>query len=303
MESYELLLKEDNSDNYKEFMLDKNDVISPKNVYKVNAMIRSNSSYNQSADVNALPILKNSKSIEDNMVDGNYDDKTTEADKESFKYLGSSAYWFSKLKHFIGNPETEVEISYKTSRNKTEGTNVSLAYVIYKTVCCVDNENSTHLNADNVGRNLLAHRLYNMGIDDLIKKLKEPQYAIIEELSKEINANEKGLFGKRKSNYHVSFASKWCHNACYYMLNDKCKDNFSKVDSVMKDALLIYENELWAKELDFDILKDNSKGKANKKIAQSYYKYIKIIDAVRKSGKSEISRNGLDCLLWYSYKK
>ena len=299
-DSWELLNIEDNVSNYEKYMLkeDKNGrvIISQDNVLRANAMIQSNSSYRRSADSSACPILKRNKTIEDKMCNGDYTDEITEDDKKIFKYLGSSAYWFSLLKEFYKTPKKKTVIikPRNASEHKYE---VSFGYVLYKTICCVDNENSTHLNADGVGRALIAYRLYNIGIDDLVEKLKKPQYAIIEELSKEITDDDENLC-KDKSYYHVSFASKWCHNACYYMLDDKYGDNFAKVDSVMREALLKYQEDALLKypSLNFDILKDN------RKIGKSYGKYIDIIDAVRGSGKDEISRNGLDHLLWYSNK-
>ena len=314
-QSWELLQIEDDEKNYQKYMLeyDNNNgriIINKDNVLRVNAMINSNSTYKEHSKEESLPILKrgDGNEIIDKMSNGDFLDQTyIDNDKEKYKYLGSTKYWFEKLNKLIDKDITEkIEIEYYTSskKNKTKTVDVSLGYVIFKTVCCVDNDNSTHLNSDSIGRRLLAYRIFQMR-DELMNKLKQSNYSIINELSERIKEDEKNILEKGTSNYHISFASKWCHNACYYMLEDKYKDNFSKVDSVVKEALKMFEEDLKVKGLNFDILRDNTKKDnrtSNEKIGENYGEYIKIIDAVRTMSDDPISRNGLDHLLWYSYK-
>lgn len=322
MESYKLLLEEEKPDNYKKYMLDQDNFISLENVYKVNAMIQLNSSYNQSANINACPIIKKNMTIDDNMINGNYytiegnNISILKSDDDNYKYLGSSAFWFSKLKEFIDDTKKEtVKIILKNANGQYD---VSFSYVLYKTICCVDNENSTHLNSDKVGRAFVAKRLF--GIKDQMKAmLQNSNYKIIDYISENEEKIKLNLIdGKqakyKEPKYYVSFASKWCHNACYYMLDDKYKDNFAKVDSVVKKAIKKQYSGFIDKksEKTFTYKKDENDigiekplrflftgNDANQKIGKNYAAYIEVIDIIRGN---IISRNGLDQLLWYSNK-
>ena len=209
--SWKLLNFEDNISNYEKYLLETKDgriIISQDNVLRVNAMIASNSSYRQSANPKSQPKLKkstnnNTYQINDNQqisqgiyyeVLKNGDIKTAPSDDENFNYIGSSAFWFSKLKKFICNPghmRTGVEVEYEQAGKQCSQT-VSLGYVIYKTVCCVDNENSTHLNSDRMGRAWVASKLYDITVNgfngkDIIYVLKcedkDCDYKIINTLS------------------------------------------------------------------------------------------------------------------------
>ena len=87
------------------------------NVAIVEAMIRNDSAYIRSTDVNAAPIHNRRGGV---------------------KYGGSSAYWMTLLKNVLLNHMSDSNYSYEK--------------IIEGAVESVDRENSTHLNADKCGR-------------------------------------------------------------------------------------------------------------------------------------------------------
>jgi len=336
-ESWELLEEEEDREKSQQYELaykNKRIVISQENVWKVNAMLKSNSFYQKSGDPKSEPVLTGKREFKDYYKDasgsfyktndfcGLSEQKITMIcadDNNQYKYLGSSSFWFSKLKGFIYNKCDEC--SYP-----------EVKYIIYKTVCAVDNENSTHLNADGIGRAVLSQRIFEMlKKGELIKNLTNPEkytFKIIRELSAKPEIAENFTPKPKKApRYCLSFATKWCCYACLNMLDTKFSDNFAKVDTVVKKALLEnYEEKLNDKKFDYEgrkesllfLLKDsnkkdpdnpkknkkddkrrNIKETANEKIGKYYKQYLEIIDTVR-DGK--VSRNGLDHLLWYSNK-
>ena len=108
---------------------------------------------------------------------------------------------------------------------------------------------------------------------------------------KEFPDNRKKWFKPREN---TSFASKFCHYACFYVFEgEKEQDNFSIYDDVLETVLPQY----WAF---FDV------GNLTKHSGKFDYKeYSDVIDEIR--GKSSrkgytISRNGFDHLLWYYHK-
>lgn len=226
-----------------EFMLKIEDglvILSQENVAKVEAMIKTDSSYTRGSDIN---------------------------------YKDSSAYLFNKLRteiNIVDNSKRLKDTSYKT---------------IYDVVCAVDRENSTHINADNVGRREISDRILNLTISEFINYLKKTQNL---ELFNIIAAKTSYADG---SNYRTnqSFASKFCHYACFYMFpGENTQDNYSIYDNVLKKVLPLYAKKYAipceTKEL-------------NK---YSYYRMI-VDEIIEKSG-NKISRNGFDHLLWYYHK-
>jgi len=183
----------------------------------------------------------------------------------------SSAYWLSKLKDILINNNTNED--YKT--------------VIEHCVEKIDIENSTHLNADGVGRIEMAERLYKLDSKMLLKYLKEPKqdnYELIRILSEPTHPIDSHKHARRNK----SFASKFCHYACMSFFTGNEQDNFSIFDSILCDAIPLYA--------------DYYNIEISKKFPTSYSEYISVIDQIIQKSGDEISRNGFDHLVWYFHK-
>lgn len=196
--------------------------------------------------------------------DSDYSD-SGRVDKES------SAHWFVELKK---NPKRYEEI-------------------IPKCVESVDKKNSTHLNADGVGRGELSQRIIDYGwksLQNFLKDTKQEKYSLINILSEK--TQPKDLI-KYKARHNFSFATKFCHYACYWIYEGKEEqDNFSIYDSVVSENLKKY-----AQYYGVAVPRKNTKDYA------SYYAaYIDTLDAIIKKSGNAISRNGFDHLLWYYHK-
>lgn len=219
------------------------------NVAIVEAMVRNDSAYRKSSDVNAAPVVdKNGKS----------------------KYGGSSAYWMTRLKQALLDND-EKEYSYSE--------------IITGAVKSVDRENSTHLNADKCGRDEVTKRLIDFDKDELISCLKYPEYKdfkLFKDIAKKTSA-------PKRARTNVSFASKFCHYACFYVFEGtEYQDNYSIWDSILKAVVPLYI-EYYGKD-------------ARRYDLNEYKQYRQAIDDIRIASGIEISRNGLDHLLWYYHK-
>lgn len=229
------------------------------NVAKVEAMVRNDSSYKKSFDVNAGPIKnKNGKEV----------------------YSGSTAYWMTKLKSIIEGKEN----------------NLTYDDIIPKVVRSIDRENSTHLNSDGCGIEVISKRIVDLGKDQLIDSLKEGNLVVFEKIQEKTkpntNPNNNGN-KKYKGRVNTSFASKFCHFACFFLFeDDKLRDKYSIYDNVIVSVLPYYIKKY---------------GVENNKSLKDYSVYCKVIDLIRKKAASTtnttpISRNGFDHLLWYYHK-
>lgn len=179
-------------------------------------------------------------------------------------YAGSTAYWMSQLKEILVD---------KQNTNKFES-------VVAKAVCAVDRENSTHLNADGCGREEITQRIINETPKGLIEKLRAADLGLIGIISAKTMA-------KTKARTNLSFASKFCHYACFYLFEGLPEqDNYSIYDNIVKKALPLYADyyKLTLRSLD------------------DYSAYQKAIDEIIAKSNSGISRNGFDHLLWYYFK-
>lgn len=222
------------------------------NVAIVEAMIRNDSAYILSSNKNAKPVV-------------NKNGKQ--------KYGGSTAYWMSLLKKVLLSNES-TEYSYEE--------------IIEYAVKSVDRENSTHLNADGHGRLAITKRLKKFNREELIECLKNPDYGemkLVKEIAKKTSA-------EKRSRKNISFASKFCHYACFYIFEGTdYQDNYSIYDSILRTVLPLYLDYYKIRE-QYD-LKD-------------YGHYRNAVDAIRKKSGietgTEISRNGFDHLLWYYHK-
>ena len=219
------------------------------NVAIVEAMISNDSAYIHSTDVNASPTYNRNGEI---------------------KYGGSSAYWMTLLKKVLLDGELDGKYSYDE--------------IIKGAVESVDRENSTHLNADKCGRLEITERLCRFNRAELIECLRNPDYdkmKLIQEISKITSAEE-------RARTNLSFASKFCHYACFYVFEGtEYQDNYSIYDGILKAVLPLYLG-YYQIEQSYDL--------------SNYMDYRKAVDSIRKASGIEISRNGFDHLLWYYHK-
>ena len=181
----------------------------------------------------------------------------------SVKYGGSTAYWMTQLKDFL-EQNSQAQFTYEE--------------IISKAVEAVDRENSTHLNADKTGRKEITNRILN--IKNLENKLKNANLDLIETISAKTSA-------KTRARVNFSFASKFCHYACFYLFEGLPEqDNYSIYDNIVKKVLQKYVNYYHLPTRDLD----------------NYREYQETIDEIIAQSKSHISRNGFDHLLWYYFK-
>ena len=232
--------------NYKNRTLAK---LTRDNVAIVEAMIRNDSAYIRSTDVNAKPTYNR---------------------KYNIKYGGSSAFWMTLLKQALLSDQTDHKYSYEE--------------IIKGAVEAVDRENSTHINADKCGRQEITERIIGFNRKGLIECLKYPDETdlkLFHEISRKTSAEE-----KPRSN--PSFASKFCHYACFYLFEGtEYQDNYSIYDGILKTVLPWYL-EYYQIETVFDL--------------NDYKSYRLAVDSIREASCIEISRNGFDHLLWYYHK-
>lgn len=172
------------------------------------------------------------------------------------------------------------------SNNRTVDFNIILDAVV-----AVDRDNSTHLNADKCGRDEISNRIAMIPKEKMISYLFDPvgtKYKLIDIISEKTSA-------ENKSRKNISFASKFCHYAAFYLFEGmEQQDNFSIYDNVLKKNLQNYTS-FYNIHADFTTIntEKNSKG---------YMEYQRVIDEIIKASGSRISRNGFDHLVWYYYK-
>ena len=252
-----LIEKEQKAANEIKFKFTKNDnglvALTPDNVAIVEVMIKNNSEYLKSSDPDAVPIES----------------------PKSKEYLGSTAYWMTQLKKFINDKRDDDY--YKV--------------IIRKAVAAVDRENSTHLNADGVGRDQISERIIAIfeenNLSELLRTPETNGFSLIEKIAKETKPDT-----QHNARVNLSFASKFCHYACFYLFDGKEEqDNFPIYDNVLQYAIKKYDPQFKAF--------DKNSGNA----AEYYKKYRETVDTIiREQASNKISRNGFDHLLWYYYK-
>ena len=244
--------------------------LDEQNVYRVLAMISDNSAYCKVFDTGVKGILKQKEKknsdlyeiIEENNVDDNL--------KYRDGFFGSSAYWFNKL-------------------SNTEGKEKEYKYYLYKVICAIDKENSTHLNADEVGRIQIWQRLIDKAnnIEELKNCLLEDDLEFENNNSLvQIIALETKPIGK-KPRRNISFASKFCHYACCNLLEQKYWDKYPIYDTIVKNALPFYVESV-------------EEGYYSDCVIKAYKAFAKTI--AKLSEDKKISKNGIDQLLWYYHK-
>lgn len=212
--------------------------LTPKNVAKVEAMIRTDSKYSRA---------------------GKKDNQE------------ASPFWILEMKQYLENENYKGKETFEK--------------VVENVVTYIDKENTTHLNADTVGRKEMTNRIVSCK-DKLIEYLKDPNgtdLELIRILSEKTEAS-------KKARCNLSFASKFCHYACRYMFEGQPEqDNFSIYDSIVKKALPIY-CELYGLK------------KRSRKALRDYGAYRETVDQIIHASGGKISRNGFDHLVWYFFK-
>lgn len=186
----------------------------------------------------------------------------------------SSAHWFMKLSEILVSGKKVSDDEYEK--------------IISECVIAVDRENSTHLNADQIGRKEMTERIVSLDKKILLHYLKKPaenEYELVKILSEKTHPINVGMYPRE----NPSFASKFCHYACMYIFKDsEEQDNFSIYDSVVCQHMPKY-----AKFYNIPLPKNYKK---------SYLEYVETINKIIQASGNEISRNGFDHLLWYFHK-
>lgn len=225
-------------------------LLSQDNVAIVEAMIQNDSAYLKTSDKQAAP---------------------------NKKYGGSTAYWMSRLKRVLIDSVSVANEEYYS--------------ILAGAVEAVDRENSTHLNSDGVGREEILSRICSISRARLVECLKDPDGTnlwLINYISEATHPTGKSQNGNMyKARTNVSFASKFCHYACFYLFEGEAEqDNYSIYDYVLRRVLPKYISYYGLKNWNLD----------------DYNEYRKAVDDILKKSNARISRNGFDHLLWYYFK-
>ena len=279
--------------------------ITFENVAIIEAMISYDSKYTRTGDPRSVPDKKWLKEFKDKF------DKTPEAHEPlgqnspalleyNFNgYRGSSAFWMHRLGEYYG-------YNYGNEFNGFDSVKDYPWYyrfLIYNAVCAVDAENSTHINADKVGRKEITDRIVHYK-NDLLELLKDTKnYPLIGTLSEETHPkHEAGNTNPARKNF--SFATKFCHYACFYIFENKdveYRDSYSIYDYIVSNALKTFYN--------YKENQSQKNGFEDKKFfVEKYRHYQSFIDELRTKAAEKakesnpVSRNGFDHMLWYYYK-
>lgn len=267
-------LETDDNDNVK---------ITLENVAKVEAMISYDSKYSRSGDPLSEP--------DENwlaQLKGNF------RPMSDYKgYRGSSAFWMKRLRDYFYRPEAD------ESFKEIKGLDY-YKFLVYNAVCAVDAENSTHINADSVGREQLTGRIVSLGKDFLTQLKDTKDYPLIKLLSHQTKPNGKtyklktGEVKEISPRENFSFATKFCHYACFFIFEEydtEYRDSYSIYDYVVSNALKEH----------YDFIDMDRKGveMSDNFYVEKYRNYQRKVDEIRGD---IVSRNGFDHLIWYYYK-
>lgn len=258
--------------------------ITLDNVAKIEAMISYDSKYSRAGNPYSKP-----------------DVKWLEQRKKNFRpmgdykgYRGSSAFWMKRIGDYLY--DNSVEDNFKDIKDPQ----VYYEFLVYNAVCAVDAENSTHINADSVGREQLTSRIVSLDKDFLTQLKDTKDYPLIKLLSKQTEPNGKtyklktGEVKKISSRENFSFATKFCHYACFFIFEEndtEYRDSYSIYDYVVSNAL--------KEHYDFVDMEQDSIVVPDNFYVEKYRNYQRKVDDIRGD---VVSRNGFDHLMWYYYK-
>ena len=188
------------------------------------------------------------------------------------------------------NKSTTIWLKKFANALKGEHTQEDYRKIVFEVVSGIDRTNSTHINADGVGREELTERIVNIDKNLLFQYLKSPEkdnYKLIEILSEKTHPDPANPNMHARRNY--SFATKFCHDTAFYLFEDEVEqDNFSKYDNVVAQNIGKYADY-------YEIKNPND-------ISYNYKSFITLVDTIIKESGNKISRNGFDHLLWYMNK-
>lgn len=151
------------------------------------------------------------------MISTNSDYKQTQIGEDgiaykqdgTIKYIGSSRFWILQLKEII---DTDLKYSSK-------------GFSYEDIIIAVDNENSTHLNSDKMGRDVVRDRILSLSRTELKELLKdeEKEYKLLNYIQTPQHKGEKN---------HFSFATKFCHYVSLIIFEGtEFEDNYSIYDN------------------------------------------------------------------------
>ena len=265
--------------------------LTVENVARAEAMIASNFIYARAANPNAQPVVNGGNA----------------------EYIGSTAFWMTHLNQAL-----------RSRTHSADG--YFLREIIAGAIAAIDNENSTRLTTNGVGRirvweticgfidtqgttvfrsclrerrfdlfHLIAQRIEPESLTSRRRLNRQYRQTFAEHpwLFKEIKASEEDKEYTPRQN--PSFASKFCHYAAFWLFKGQCaQDGYSIYDTIVREALPGYLERYGIPEIPSDDLKN-------------YETYCQAIDAIRDQvaqtrGGKLISRNGFDHLLWYFHK-
>lgn len=256
--------------------------LTPENVARAEALIREDPQYNYSAD-------PENRVDERELQNRNPDDGFSS---------GSMAFWLTLLKEYYEKETDKSTVSIQfNNENGEKSYDLSYDDIINGVVASVDRANGTQINRKNKRtRKILGERIKNY--QNLIVDLKNKELNLFYEIARPTDEiSNKGQ--------HPSFASKFCHFACYWLFDDEKRDNFSIYDSVVSSILLVYAYKYCSKvvkkdgtyEDDLQTIKNSEKPEF-----EHYKSYSTVIDDIISNLDKPISRNGFDHLLWYYHK-
>ena len=298
-----------------DYLKTKKIALTLKNAIKIEAMLKIDSNYRDSADINNVP---NDKFIY--YLKGNLNNTPD----SNIKEYGSSTYWISRFVKLLNNEEIE------------EGYDIDL--ILKGVICSIDKENSTHLSSRKNIKGLTDKELYeSKGRQRVFKRLKDKFFK--DSFNKKeklqgydnfkkyinnptdnnyeiINIIAKPDLKYKAENFHFSFATKFCRYVCIGLntkrnssgeiinINEKA-DNYYVYDGIIWDNLKYYiqgvninefENKILNNKLFYEETNDKN-GNINCGIHYKYY--FNLLEKINKNAGQNISRNAFDHIIWY----
>lgn len=295
--------------------------ISFENVAKVEAMIAHDSAYTRSFNKTSAPDEKWLEAFDfEAFIEAMKREPYNVVGIPEEGYRGSSAFWCSIMKVFLTDSgwRQTIAANFPDVWKNWPDDLTFFKFTVYNAIAAIDAENSTRFSKEE--RAELAGRIANRRKDFLrLLQNSNKKYELIDILCKATAPNGKRASGRE----NFSFATKFCHYAAFYIFEGTVyQDNYSIFDGVVSAAL--DSHDFCNGEIPYVIQSGNLPLRAKGKIKWStealktlknryhinysdiYRMYQAYIDFIRdyygKQTGTEVSRNGLDHLLWYYYK-
>lgn len=197
------------------------------------------------------------------------------------KYCGSTAYWFAEMQ----KPDCDFN------------------RCLLGAIIAIDSTNSTHLEAAENGRKAMRDRVVE-NYHDLhgLKRALEQSFDCNNDHPISVLSSGMKAKGKQGVRHNISFASKFCSCAAYYL---GLKVSYSKYDNVVSDALPEYARvylNVSPNKLAYKV-KQNAKDKY-RHILAVYKKYSDCIESILDTLDldNKMTKDELDHIIWYGYK-